>query len=145
MPLHVEEERMERGEMLDRLAKDPEFTYSGPVFETREQTRSAALEEAARLCVSQKGTFAAGTSTGSSRCVRCAAAIRALKADHIGDAAVMVSRDIAESLRHYLATKMYSKGGFVMETHRAEADGMDDELSALNEALGRKTWASPSK
>jgi ribosomal protein L7/L12 len=51
---------------------------------------------------------------------------------------VSLPRDIAESLRHYLATKMYTKGGFGMETHRAEADGMDEGLSALNKALKEK-------
>jgi hypothetical protein len=61
-----------------------------------------------------------------------AAAIRALK-DHSGDAAVMIPRDVAASLRRYLAKTQRTPDG--METHRAEADGMDEELSALNKAL----------
>ena len=52
--------------------------------------------------------------------------------DHIGDATVMLPRDVAESLRDYLSQPLTASG---METHRAEADGMDEELVALCEAL----------
>jgi hypothetical protein len=48
---------------------------------------------------------------------------------------IIVDRELLEELRDYLATPMYSKGGFVMETHRAESDGVDHLLHGLNEAL----------
>ena len=62
--------------------------------------------------------------------------IRALDKDHTVDATVMLPRDVAESLRDYLAQKQAASG---METHRAEADGMDDEYAALCEALKEGT------
>ena len=55
--------------------------------------------------------------------------------DHIGDATVMVPRDVAESLRHYLAQTLSASG---LEVDRAEADGMDEEYSALGKALGEE-------
>ena len=45
---------------------------------------------------------------------------------------VRLPRDLAESLRDYLSQPLTASG---METHRAEADGMDDEYAALCEAL----------
>lgn len=53
--------------------------------------------------------------------------------DHIGDATVMIPRDVAESLRQFLEQPIV---GYGMETHRAEAYGMDEEYSALCKALG---------
>ena len=52
--------------------------------------------------------------------------------DNLVDATVMLPRDVAESLRDYLSQPLTASG---METHRAEADGMDDEYAALCEAL----------
>jgi hypothetical protein len=61
---------------------------------------------------------------------------RASQSDHIGGPTVMLPRDIAESLRHYLAKTQRTPDG--METYRAEAEDMDEELSALNKALKEK-------
>jgi LmbE family N-acetylglucosaminyl deacetylase len=41
---------MDGGAILDRLDKGPEFRFSGPCFETIDQIRAAALEEAAKVC-----------------------------------------------------------------------------------------------
>ena len=59
-------------------------------------------------------------------------------------AAIIVDRDLLEEIRDYLAQPLRSGGSFPMETHRAEADGVDHLLSGINEVLQEETrcWQS---
>jgi ribosomal protein L19E len=132
-------------EMIYKKA-DPRACTSGDIQSILEDEygneRNAALEEAARVCRDQaarwqrecmraqcraKGRAQARVEMGMS----CAAAIRALKSDLTQH--VSLPRKIAEALRDYLRCGEKTETGSL-----AEADGMDEELSALNKALKEK-------
>jgi hypothetical protein len=49
---------------------------------------------------------------------------------------VKIDRDVAEELVEYLGKKQTTGGRFPMVTWRAEADGVEHLLAALEEALG---------
>ncbi|MFA5054013.1 MAG: hypothetical protein WC565_08130 [Parcubacteria group bacterium] len=54
---------------------------------------------------------------------------------------VLISRDLVVSLVHYLEQPLRTGGNFPMETHRAEADGVDDLLAELRKAVGKEAAA----